>query len=299
MPDTLLVACCQILPDVEDPRAGAARAREAVRAAVGAGAQLVVLPELAHSGYVFRSADEVRAAAVSADGELLVGWAQEAARGDAVVIGGFCELAPDGRIFNSAAVVDGGGVVAVYRKLHLWNEEALWFTAGEAPAPVVSTPHARIGVGICYDIEFPELTRGLALAGADLIVLPTNWPRASPTAASHGAAGGPAPHLLARATAYLSRVYVCVCDRGGEERGLGFEGASVIAAPDGSLLATARPGARSEMLLAECELRAARDKRTGPRNDALADRRPEHYPPDLSTPSSPRGTDEHRRAGMS
>lgn len=293
MPEKLLVACCQTIPDVESPGAGAERAQAAVRAAVDAGAQIVVLPELAHSGYVFGSQEEVRAVAVPADGELLAGWAREAARGDAVVIGGFCELAGDGRIFNSAAVVDRDGVLAVYRKLHLWNEEALWFAPGEEPAPVVETRHARIGVGICYDIEFPELTRGLALAGADLLVLPTNWPRA----ADRGD-GGPAPHMLARATAYLSRVYVCVCDRGGAERGIGFEGASAITAPDGSLLATAAPGARAEMLLAQCEPRAARDKRTGPRNDAFADRRPEHYAPALSTPSAPRGTDGHSRAGM-
>jgi predicted amidohydrolase len=161
----------------------------------------VVLPELCHSGYVFASAVEARAAAVPADGELLAGWTAEAARGDAVVIGGFCELGDDGRVFNSAAVVDRDGVIAVYRKLHLWNDEASWFVPGEAPAPVVDTRHGRIGIGVCYDIEFPELTRGLALAGAELIALPTNWPRETGTAE-------PTPHLLARrcATAVAASV---------------------------------------------------------------------------------------------
>jgi len=272
MPDTLRVACCQTAPDVEDPAASAAGARAALRDAVEAGAQIVLLPELAHSGYIFRSAEEARAVAVPADGELLAGWAQEAARGDAVVIGGFCELAEDGRVFNSAAIVDGEGVVAVYRKLHLWNDEASWFTPGEEPAPVVDTRHGRIGLGVCYDIEFPELTRGLALAGAELIALPTNWPREQVSPA-----GEPTPHLLARATAYLSHVFVAVCDRGGEERGGGFQGASVIAAPDGAMLAAAEPGAGVQTLVADCHLDAARDKRRGPRNDALGDRRPEHY----------------------
>jgi predicted amidohydrolase len=69
-----------------------------------------------------------------------------------------------------------------------------------------------------------------------------------------------------------------VCDRGGDERGLGFQGASVIAAPDGTALAAARGGG-AELLAAACDLAAARDKRTGPRNDAFADRRPEHYRP--------------------
>lgn len=269
---TLRVACCQTLPDVEDPRASADRARTALRAAVDSGAEIVILPELAHSGYIFRSAEEARAVAVPADGELLAGWAREAARGDAVVIGGFCELGADGRVFNSAAVVDADGVIAVYRKLHLWNDEASWFTPGEQSAPVVDTRHGRIGVGVCYDIEFPELTRGLALAGAELIALPTNWPRQDPSPA-----GEPTPHLLARATAYVSHVYVAVCDRGGEERGARFQGATVIAGPRGAALATAAPGAGAETVAADCDLRATRDKRTGPRNDALADRRPQHY----------------------
>lgn len=286
MSDTVELACCQTLPEVANPDAGTARTRAALRAAVEAGAEIVVLPELANSGYVFTSSQEVCAAAVPADGELLSGWSQEAARGDAVVIGGFCELGEDGRVFNSAAAVDRDGVIAVYRKLHLWNEESSWFTPGEEPAPVVDTRHGRIGVGVCYDIEFPELTRGLALAGADLIALPTNWPREpSPQGRE------PVVQLLARTTAYFSRVFVAVCDRGGEERGCGFQGASVIAAPDGSALTVATPGAGAETLRATCDLSDARDKRNGPRNDAIADRRPEHYLSNLSNPESLSGTD--------
>jgi predicted amidohydrolase len=278
MPDTVKVACCQTIPEVGDPAASAARARAALRSAVEAGADVVVLPELAGSGYVFSSAEEARAAAVPVDGELLDGWAQEAARGNAVVVGGFCELGDDGKLFNSAAVVDRNGVVTVYRKLHLWNEESSWFAPGSDPAPVVDTSHGRIGVGVCYDIEFPELTRGLALAGAELIALPTNWPR-EPSAAPEG----PMLQLIARTTAYLNRVFVAVCDRGGHERGLDFQGGSVIAGPrGGSALALAEPGAGAQTLLAECDLAAARDKRTGPRNDAIGDRRPEHYAADLS-----------------
>ena len=284
MPETLTVACCQTVPDVEHPATSIAQTRAALRAAVELGAEIVVLPELCHSGYVFASAEEARAAAVPADGELLAGWAAEAARGDAVVIGGFCELGDDGRVFNSAAVVDRDGVIAVYRKLHLWNDEASWFVPGEAPAPVVDTRHGRIGIGVCYDIEFPELTRGLALAGAELIALPTNWPREAGTPE-------PTPHLLARAIAFFSHVYVAVCDRGGSERGVGFQGASVIAGPRGTALAVAAPGAAVETVFAACDLDATRDKRTGPRNDAVADRRPEHYLSNLSNPESVIGTD--------
>lgn len=270
------IACCQLAPDVEDPPANARATREAIAAAVRDGARIVLLPELANSGYVFRGEEEARAAAVAPDGELLEGWSQEAARGDALVIGGFCELAPDGRVFNSSALVDGSGVLAVYRKLHLWNDESRWFEPGEEPAPVVDTRFGRIGLAVCYDIEFPELTRGLALEGAQLIAVPTNWPHdpAPPD-------GRPVLHGLAANTAYLNRVFVAVCDRCGTERGGEFEGASAIAGPDGALLAGPVPDRGTATIMADCDLDRALDKRTSPRNDAFADRRPEQYVPAL------------------
>jgi len=268
------IACCQIEPDVASPESSAGRARAALAAAIDHGAQIVVLPELCNSGYVFHTTSEARAAAVPVDGALLAGWAEEAARGDAVVIGGFCELADDGEIFNSAAIVDSDGVVAVYRKLHLWDQEQRWFARGDRPAPVVETRHGRVGLGVCYDIEFPELTRGLALGGAEVIVLPTNWPLED--------RDPPMLRSLAVTAAYLNRVFVAVCDRAGSERGLDFQGGSVIAAPDGSALAVAAGGARSETLVADCELELARDKSSGANNDVLADRRPEQYAPTLA-----------------
>jgi 5-aminopentanamidase len=272
MPAAVRVASCQLAPDVGRPDQNADRALEAIGAAIDAGAQIVVLPELVNSGYVFASVEEARAAAVPADGELLAGWAREAARGDAVVVGGFCELAPDGRLHNSSALVDAGGVRAVYRKLHLWDEEPRWFEAGDHPAPVVETRHGRIGLAVCYDIEFPELTRGLALAGADLIALPTNWPR-DPLPPD----GRPILHSLAATTAYLSKIYVAVCDRCGTERGLEFEGGSVIADPDGGLRAGPVPDRGVKTLIADCDLASAREKRTSEHNDAFADRRPAYY----------------------
>ena len=266
------VACCQLATDVEQPSRGAARAREAIAAAVAQGAQIVVLPELANSGYVFRTVEEAHAAAAPADGELLRGWATEAARGDAVVIGGFCELGADRMLYNSAALVDRDGVLAVYRKLHLWDDECLWFAPGGRSAPVVPTRHGRIGLAVCYDIEFPELTRGLALQGAELIVLPANWPYDEDPPD-----GRPVLHSLAAMTAYWSKLFVAVCDRCGTERGVEFEGGSVIAGPHGAFVAGPISHRGAETLYGDCELAGARDKRTGQRNDAFADRRSEHY----------------------
>ena len=272
MPAGVRVASCQIAPEVGRAEHNAELALAAIADAIDAGAQIVVLPELVNSGYVFNSLEEARAAAISRDGELLADWAREAARGDAVVVGGFCELGADGRLHNSSALVDGGGVRAVYRKLHLWGDEPRWFAAGDQPAPVIETRHGRIGLGVCYDIEFPELTRGLALAGADLITLPANWPL-------DPLPGGERPilHSLAMMTAYLSKVYVAVCDRCGTERGLEFQGGSVIAGPDGWLRAGPVADRGVETLIADCDLAGAREKRNGEHNDAFADRRPAYY----------------------
>jgi 5-aminopentanamidase len=268
----LRIACCQIAPQVESPEASAELAREAIAAAVDGGAELIVLPELANSGYVFRTAQEARAAAVPAGGEQIRGWGREAARGGAILVAGFCELAPDGRVFNSSAMVDGDQVLAVYRKLHLWGEEPNWFSPGDAPAPVIATRLGRVGLGVCYDIEFPELTRGLALDGAELIALPANWPFEEPPP------GGRAIlHGLGAMTAYWSKVFVAVCDRCGTERGVAFEGGSLIAAPNGALLAGPIAGRGAEILYADCDLALARDKRVGAHNDAFSDRRTEHY----------------------
>ena len=271
-PEMVRVACCQLATDVENPAASAALTQAAIAEAIAAGAEIVVVPELSGSGYVFRSQAEARAAAVSADGPLLQGWAAAAAEGDAVVIGGFCELGADGRVYNSAALVDADGVQAVYRKLHLWAEENLWFTPGEQPAPVVSTPHGRIGLAVCYDLEFPELTRGLALEGAELIAVPANWPHdeAPPD-------GRPILHSLAAITAYFSKVFVAVCDRSGSERGLEFEGGSVIAGPEGGLRAGPAQNRGRAILYADCDLTEARNKRTSGVNDAFADRRVNRY----------------------
>ena len=272
LPGTVRVASCQLPTDVEHPADSAALTRAAISDAIGQGAQIVVVPELSNSGYVFRSQQEARAAAVSADGELLKGWAAEAARNDALVIGGFCELGADEQLYNSLALVDRDGVRAVYRKLHLWGEEGLWFIPGEQQAPIITTRYGRIGLAICYDIEFPELTRGLALEGADLIALPANWPHDDASADTP-----PILHSLAATTAYLNKVFVVVCDKCGTERGVEFEGGSVIAGPDGSFRAGPVVHRGAETLFADCDLADARNKRTSGRNDAFADRRAAHY----------------------
>jgi predicted amidohydrolase len=267
------VACAQVAPSIGDLAANRERAEAALEEAFLAGAQLVVLPELCSSGYVFESEDEARALAEPVEGPTLAAWAALARSAGGIVVGGFCELAADGRLHNTAAAVDGGGVLAIYRKIHLWDREKLVFSPGESPAPVVETPLCRIGIGVCYDILFPEVPRALALAGADILVFPTNSPRlAEPRSPL------PMEALVAMATAHVNRVYVIVADRCGTERGVEWIGGSVVVGPDGWLLAGPPESPSPAVLLADCDVRQARDKRWGERNDLFGDRKPFLYP---------------------
>jgi predicted amidohydrolase len=143
---------------------------------------------------------------------------------------------------------------------------------GEAASPVVDTDRGRIGILICYDLEFPEWTRIAALAGADLLCVPTNWP-ASPLPNGER----PIEVVRAQATASVDRVFVAVCDRVGPERGTDWVGVSAIIGPDGYPLALAAAGGGPQTLLARCELGHARDKSTSAVNNVVADRRAELY----------------------
>jgi predicted amidohydrolase len=235
--------------------------------------QIVLLPELVSSGYVFESVEEARSCGEPPDGPMVSVLAVGAAHHGMVIIGGFAELGEDGALYNSAAVVGPDGLLAVYRKTHLWDREKLWFTPGSEPPPVVETPFGRIGVAVCYDLYFPELTRGLALAGADLIALPANLPLFPRPEGER-----PVEIALAQATAHVNKVWVAVCDRAGPERGVEWTGASCIVDPDGWLAAGPARDYGFDLIGADCELERSRNKAWGERNDVVGDLRPELYP---------------------
>jgi predicted amidohydrolase len=256
------VACAQLAPVVGDLPGNSARALEAIERAAALGAEIVVLPELALSGYVLAGPEEARSVAVVPDA--LEAWG---AAGP-VVVGGFAEAGADGALYNSAAVVDGGGVRAVYRKVHLWDREPELFTAGAEPPAVVATDAGRIGAIVCYDLFFPEWVRIAALAGAQVLCVPGNWPRRPLPA-------GEPPFQAARArvAAEANGIAVALCDRCGAERGAEWAGATAIAGPDGALLARA-PAPEPVIVTADVDLDAVpADHRAG----ALAQRRPELY----------------------
>jgi predicted amidohydrolase len=263
------IVCQQLAPRLGDLAANAELTKSAVAAAIDAGAEIVVLPELATTGYMFASEQEAAAGAIEPGDAVLASWGEVAARTGAIVIGGFAERGADGRIYNSAAVFDGDQLLGVYRKSHLWDQEKRWFTPGADPPRVFETHHGRIGVLVCYDLEFPEMTRTLALAGAELITVPTNWPYVPRPA------GERAPEVtIVMAAARGNRVFVACCDRAGEERGQAWNQGTAIIDLDGWVVAEqAAVGAAS----ADLELARARDKTYTGLADALGDRRPELY----------------------
>jgi predicted amidohydrolase len=269
-----LIAAAQFGPVLGDPDANRATAAGAVRDAAAQGARLVVLPELSDSGYVFTGPDEARGLATRAvDSPTLHQWRDLAAAHGCAVVGGFCELGDDDLLYNSAALVDESGTRAVYRKTHLWDREKLIFTPGADAPPVVSLPYGQVAVMICYDLEFPEWARLAALDGADLIAAPVNWPAAPCPAGER-----PAEVTKVQADASVNGVYVVVADRCGVERGVDWISGTLIAGPEGYLLAGPVLADHPALLVADCDLAAARDKRINEHNDLLADRRPELYP---------------------
>lgn len=267
-----VVACCQLAPSIGDPAANRSITLEAITRAANAGAQVVVLPELASSGYAFADAEEARTCAEPVDGPSVTAWRAAARQHDLVIIAGLCELDRDGQVRNSAVVVDPSGLRAVYRKAHLWDNERTIFVAGDAAPPVIDTKHGRIAVMVCYDLEFPEWVRVPALSGAQLICVPTNWP-----ASAHPMGERPGEVIRAQAAAGANRVFIAACDRVGAERGVDWLGASVILDPDGYPLSGPATAHDETMLLARCVLADADRKGVGTMSDVLADRRVDLY----------------------
>jgi 5-aminopentanamidase len=270
-----VIAVAQLALAVGDVDANREAARAAIAEAALAGARLVVLPELSDSGYVLSDVDEARSlASPAADGATLREWRMLAARYDLTIAGGFCEVGPDGTLYDSAAIVDASGPKAVYRKVHLWGAEKRIFTPGNEAPPVVETSFGNVGLMICYDLEFPEWVRLAALSGADLLAVPVNWP----------ASGSPAPPgersgevISTQAAASSNGIFIAVADRCRAERGIDWLGGSVIMRRSGYPAAGPVCEDRPDVLTATVDLRRARDKRIGELNDLFTDRRPDLY----------------------
>ncbi|MFK7769813.1 MAG: carbon-nitrogen hydrolase family protein [Mariniblastus sp.] len=242
------------------------------------GAELTVFPECTTTGYCFTSLDEAKEIAEGFDGPSVTQvhqWCQEK---DTMVVFGFLELSGE-KVFNVLALVGPSGLIGTYRKIHLPHLGIDRFTTpGDRPFEVIETPSVRIGMNICYDSSFPEAARVLAVKGADLITLPTNWPPTS----------GLTADVIPNARALENHVYFMSVNRIGTERGFEFIGKSKICDPRGANMAFA-DHANEAILYAEIDPEFARKKHLvsipGEHEvHRMKDRRPDVYDP-LSEPN--------------
>jgi predicted amidohydrolase len=269
-PAVLGVAACQVPIDIDDAHKTRRIVAEAVAEAADRGARLVVLPELTLCGSIFTDAGETTARAEPVTGPSVELFRELSRTHGVVLVGGFCETSGLARPYNSAVVVDGGEVLAVYRKTHLWDFEKELFTPGSVLPPVVPTSVGAVAPLICYDLSFPEVLLDVARRGAQIVASPANWPD------SESPNTRPPEVSKAMASAANYHVVVVVADRVGPERGRRWVGGSVICDVEGARVAGPDFGA-STVLVAEVDVAAALDKQISPRNHVFADRRTDLY----------------------
>ena len=229
---------------------------------------LLVLPELAMSGYQFCSADEVANLAEPVPNGITTSRLSELAKKrNCHIVAGLPEQCA-GKYFNSAVLVGPSGFLGVYRKVHLFFEETLFFSPGDLGFEVWNIGQARLGLLICFDWFYPEAARSLALKGADILCHPSNLVL---------------PHCPdAMVTRCLENgVFSITANRIGEEaRGgkppLRFIGNSEIITPKGKILHRS-PREKAELIVLDIDPVEARDKALNPYNDLIRDRQTQFY----------------------
>jgi len=238
-----------------------------VHALSGVEADIVVLPELPFTGYLFRDRAELESMVEdplrSPIVESLAGLCKER---DFYLVTGFAERAGE-KCFNSALLIGPEGHLHTYRKLHLFCEEKKIFDAGDTPLAVHTVRGTRIGMMICFDWALPEVARTLALEGADVICHPSDLvlDYCQQTMVSR---------------CIENSLFAVTANRHGTEKRphgtVTFTGRSQVVEPRGELLHRSAENS-DELFLADVDPRRARDKQITPWNDLLADRRPEFY----------------------
>jgi len=233
----MLIAALQMLAVAGDPPANLARIEHAAAEAAGKGAAILVAPELAVTGY--GAGDAIRQLAEPADGPTARRLMAISQKAGVAIVAGFAER--DGEIvYNSALFVDGRKPVAVYRKSHLYGDyERALFRPEKPSSGIIEFHGLKLGMLICYDVEFPENVRRLAQAGAQAVLVPTALP-----ASDHAS-------LIAQkmipVRAFENQIFVAYVNHCGADERFAYAGLSGIAAPDGALLAKA--GAQKEAVL--------------------------------------------------
>jgi len=228
--EVFTAACVQFDVQAADVAANLAAVLAGIDEAAEAGARLCVLPELWSTSFVDDYSPQLIEEAAAAEREL----GRLSAAHDLVIVGSAID-ATGGQLHNSARVYDRGATVGIYRKIHLFspNAEDRHHLAGDEPL-VVDTSVGRLGVIICYDLRFPELTRYYLHAGAEILAVPAQWPEAR---AQHW-------RTLLRARAIENEMFVIGCNRTGQGTSLKtnepliFPGDGRIVEPTGEILAS-------------------------------------------------------------
>jgi predicted amidohydrolase len=259
----MIVGLLQFAPARLDTEANVSFVEAGLR---GCGADLVVLPELALTGYLFSSRTVLEKHAEEIPGPSTERLERICRKENLTIVCGMAEKS-GGAIYNSAAVVGPGGHLGTYRKIHLFSEEKDIFDPGRGAPLLLTVTGARVGILICFDWIFPEAARTLAIAGADIIAHCSNLVlRYAQNAAV--------------TRCIENRLFWILANRTGEEiegdLRYRFTGRSRIVSPLGEVL-TQCDGEVPCLAVAEINPEAARDKRVTPRNDLLMDRRPDLY----------------------
>lgn len=226
-------------------------------------ADLVVIPELANSGYNFKSKEQAFQFSETERKSSYLQFLQEKASSHNIyIISGFLEREND-KLYNSSILIGPNGTIGKYRKIHLFWNEFDFFEKGNLGLPVFDLGFCKVGMLICFDWIFPEAWRILALKGADIICHPSNLvlPYAQQAVPVQG---------------MLNRTFNITANRYGTEGDITFSGKSIISNPFGETLVTALPD-RDEIIIKELNLGLARNKMITPRNHAFDDRVPELY----------------------
>lgn len=265
------VAVAQIDPVLGEKDVNLAAINRCIDTVADRGAQLVVFPECAVTGYVYGSLDEALQVAEPIPGPAAAAIAEMTARRGIYAVAGILERVED-RCYNAAVLSGPNGIEAIYRKTHtLCLGVDRFTTPGDIPFQVHQLPFARIGILICYDLRFPEPARMLFLEGAQIIALPTNWPRSSTIQ----------PDVFTRSRAAENRIFLLAADRVGTERGTIFLGRSQIVSPDGAVLAEAVADGEGILIQdidpAEADRKHVVLQPGEHEMNCLADRRPELY----------------------
>lgn len=233
-----------------NPAANTTRLENELLSLAERGVDLAVFPEAFLTGYCAGSLDETRRMSIPLAGNDHEVWRRIETAVNRTKIGvvvGYAGFQGE-QLLNAATMWLPGNGPKTYAKFHLPHLGMDRFVSPGQELPVFETPWGKVGIMICYDLRIPETARVLALKGAELILVPTNWPGTSQAA-----------NFYTVVRASENKVFVATCDRVGEEGDFGFIGLSGIYGPDGRCIAKA--GEAEEVLVADIDLAEARDKR--------------------------------------